>query len=172
MKLEKMKLPVFGEEDGVYCPHFGLVPVWEEDQAKFVSRVEFLAATVLGDLSMKEYLVRRAEGGNMPRLNCNFEEMGFKYEDRPVPSKILMSIETKASKASAAKKSTIIVESKNRKTRSLARATAKKVKLMKASHMFATASMGVGAQMMLDIPNAGRAGSEIAVLETSSTGGC
>lgn len=115
MTLEKVKLLVFGEAEGNWFPHFGLKLEEDESGVDVVAQVEAAAAEILGDISEREYLARRAVGGTMPRLNRVLEEMGIKYGDRKVPLKILKSIEEKASKAAATMSTAARAESKKRK---------------------------------------------------------
>ena len=99
MKLEKMKLSVFGGEEGEMCPFFSLQHIEDETDKEFITYVESTIALVLGKISDREYLARRAIGGTMPLLNRILEKLKLKYGDRKVPEKVLMSIEDKAAKA-------------------------------------------------------------------------
>lgn len=99
IKLEKMMLPVFGGEEGELCPCFSLQHIEDEIDKEFITYVESTIALVLGELSDREYLTRRAIGGTMPLLNHILEEMKLKYGDCKVPKKVLKSIEDNAAKA-------------------------------------------------------------------------
>lgn len=83
MTLVKMKLLVFGSEDGEYVPCFKLRRAEDETDEEFVEAVEKSATLLLGDISEKEYLSRRAIG------------------ERKVPEKVLRSVEAKAAKAAS-----------------------------------------------------------------------
>ena len=71
------------------------------------------AREILGEMSDKEYLARRAIVGTMPRLNRVFEEFGIHHEEHDVPTKIHKSLEDKARKA-ATKNMTVVAEAKKR----------------------------------------------------------
>lgn len=64
----------------------------------FVLDVEMRAREIAGDISDKEYLVRRKKAGNMPRLNRGFEVMGIHHSEHMVPSKVLKSVREKEEK--------------------------------------------------------------------------
>ena len=72
------------------------------------------AREILGEMSNKEYLARRAIADTMPRLNRVFEEFGMHHEEHDVPAKVHKSLEDKARKA-AAKNMTATAEAKKRK---------------------------------------------------------
>lgn len=57
------------------------------------------AQEILGEITEREYVARRAEAGNMPRLNRVLEEMGVKYGDHPMPEKVLTSVHEKEAAA-------------------------------------------------------------------------
>lgn len=99
MKLVKMKLPVFGSEDGEFCPSFFLQHAEDKTDEEFVSTVEQSASMINGEISEKEYLFHRVIGETMPQLNQVFEEMKVTYGYRKVLDKVLKSIEGKAAKA-------------------------------------------------------------------------
>ena len=95
----KMKFPMFGSEDGEFCPYFYIEHALDETDEEFVAEVEASASLIIGDISEKEYLSHRVIGWTMPRLNWVFEEMEMKYGERKIPEKVLKSIEDKATKA-------------------------------------------------------------------------
>ena len=72
------------------------------------------AHEILGEMSDKEYLARRAIAGTKPRLNRVFEELGIHHEEHDVPVKVHKYLEDKARKA-AAKNTTAAAEAKKRK---------------------------------------------------------
>jgi len=100
MTLVRMKLLVFGSVEGEFYPCFYPTRAEGETDEEFVSEVEQSTSKILGEISEREYLSRRAIGGTMPQLNQVFEEMKVKYGDHRVPEKVLKSIEDKAAKAS------------------------------------------------------------------------
>lgn len=128
MKLEKMKLLVFGTKEGVLCPRFGLKRAEDETDSEFVSYVENEAIEILGNILEKEYLAHWAIGGNMPHLNWVFEEMDVKYTDHKVPPNVLKSIEDKAARAGMAKKDTAHAKSKKRRVASVTKIVSKRCK--------------------------------------------
>lgn len=114
MSLVKMKLPVFGSEEGEFVPCFKLCRSEDETDEEFVKAIEKGATMLLGEISDKEYLSRRAIGGTMSRLNRVFEEMKVQYGEWKVPDKVIRSIEAKAAKAAsatAAQQATVQAES-------------------------------------------------------------
>ena len=136
MTLVRMKLLVFGSAEGEFYSCFYLTRVEDETNEEFVSEVEQSTSKILGEISEREYLSRRAIGGTMPRLNRVFEEMKVKYGDRKVPEKILKSVEDKATKASrsaAAPIALVWAESKKRKEGDAPKAVAKKRKVVKVA---------------------------------------
>lgn len=58
MTLEKVKLPVFGEAEGVLFPCFGLKLAEGESGADVVAQVEATTSEILGDISEREYLAQ------------------------------------------------------------------------------------------------------------------
>ena len=134
MTLVRMKLPVFGSAEREFCPCFYLSHVEDETDEEFINEVEQSASKILGEISEREYLSRRAIGCTMPRLNRVFEEMKVKYGDCKVPEKILKSVEDKATKASRSAVAPIALvwaESKKRKEGDAPKAVAKKRKVAK-----------------------------------------
>lgn len=106
----------------------------------------------------------------MPRLNRVFEEMGIKYGDRNVPSKILKSIEEKASKAAAATNTTACTESKKRKAAGVRKAPSKKHRVAGSSRAVTTGSDEGEAESMPVGADAALVSAEVAQTETSATG--
>ena len=76
----------------------------------------------------------------MPCLNRVFEEMDVKYGNRKVPSKILKSVEEKASRATMAKNTIAHVESKKRKTVDVPKVLTKRRKAARISKVASTGS--------------------------------
>jgi hypothetical protein len=113
-KIEMVNIPIYGPVKGVPFPWFGIELTEGESPNDFVSSVEEGAWEIVGDISDKEFLARRAIGGMMPCLNCVFEELGIHHEEHKVPAKVLKSIEDKVKKA-AAKNTTAMAESEKRK---------------------------------------------------------
>ena len=66
MTLVKMKLPVFGSEDGEFSPCFYIERAADETDEEFIAEVETSASLIIGEISKKEYLSRRVIGGTMP----------------------------------------------------------------------------------------------------------
>lgn len=99
MTLVKTKLPMFGSEDGEFCPCFYIERAADEMNEEFVNEVEMSTSMIIGEISEREYLSRRAIGGTMPWLNRVFEEIKVKYGEHKIPEKVLRSIEDKAAKA-------------------------------------------------------------------------
>ena len=58
MTLERVKLPMFKEAEGILFPHFGLKLAKGEDGANIAAQVEAAASKILGDISKREYLAR------------------------------------------------------------------------------------------------------------------
>jgi len=58
MTLERVKLPMFKEAEGILFPHFGLKLAKGEDGANIAAQVEATASEILGDISECEYLAR------------------------------------------------------------------------------------------------------------------
>ena len=56
--------------EGVPFPCFGIA---EETFEDFVAAVEQEAREIVGDITDKDFLARRAVAGTMPCLNCVFE---------------------------------------------------------------------------------------------------
>ena len=56
MTLVKMKLPVFGSEEGEFCPCFYLKQAEDEMDEEFIAEVEESASKILGEVSEREYL--------------------------------------------------------------------------------------------------------------------
>lgn len=141
MTLVKMKLPVFGSAESEYVPCFKLRRADDETDEQFVKAVEKAATLLLGDITDKEYLSRRAIGGTMPRLNRVFEEMKVHYGERKVREKVLRSVEAKAAKAAgtaAAVQATAQAESRKRKGAEPSKAPRKKVKSGRGSKVAAS----------------------------------
>jgi hypothetical protein len=118
MIIEMVHLSVFSEGVGVPFPRFGFQ--WKEDRVaeKFVKSVEAGVREILGEMSDKEYLARRAIAGTMPRLNRVFEEFEIHHDEHDVPAKVHKSLEDKAKKAT--NKNTPL-QLRQRKGRGLAR---------------------------------------------------
>ena len=66
MKLVKMKLLVFGSEEGKFVPCFNLERAEDEIDEELVSTMEKSASMIIGEISDREYLSRRVIGGTMP----------------------------------------------------------------------------------------------------------
>ena len=60
------------------------------------------AAWYCGEITVKEYLSRRSEGGTMPRLNRIYEELNILNGSRPVPTKVLLDAEEQLGKKNEA----------------------------------------------------------------------
>lgn len=87
------------------------------------------ARDIVGDISDKEYLARRKEAGNMPRLNQVFEEMGIHHSEHTVPSKDLRSVRDKEEKERNTKGATLAAGARKRRGDSSARAAPKRPKV-------------------------------------------
>ena len=87
---------------------------------------------ILGEMSDREYLVRRAIAGTMPRLNRVFEEFGIHHEEHEVPTKVYKSIEDKARKANT-KNTTAMAEVRKRKGATASKVITKRRKTRAAS---------------------------------------
>jgi hypothetical protein len=155
-------LPVFGEGVSVPFPRFGFE---KEGRAaeKLVMSTEAGAHEILSEISNKEYLVRRAFAGTMPRLNRAFEEFGIHHEEHDVPTKVHKFLEDKAKKA-ATKNATTAVEAKKRKGAGTSKVISKKQKTLTAS---AAASVNASAAASADdeeevVENVGRGSGSIA----------
>ena len=81
MKLVKMKLPVFGSEEGEFVPYFNPERAKDETYEELVRTMEKSASMIIGEIFDREYLSHCVIGGTMPRLNCVFEEMKVMYGD-------------------------------------------------------------------------------------------
>jgi hypothetical protein len=77
MRIKMVSLPVFGDGFGVLFPRFDVRQVEDMTADEYVGSIEEGAHDILGELSNKEYLVRRAIGVTMPHLNCVFEVIGM-----------------------------------------------------------------------------------------------
>jgi len=126
-RLEMVKIPVFGPEAGILFPRFGQSLGEGVTEDSFVSEVEEAAIGLVGKISEREYMSRRAVSGIMPRLNRVFEELGIVYREREVPAEVTASIDKKKKKTSA-KNVTAEAESKKRKGAAGTQAPAKKKK--------------------------------------------
>jgi len=122
-----VKIPVFGPEAGIPFPRFGQSLGEGVTEDSFVSKVEEAAIGLVGKISEREYVSRRAVSGIMPRLNRVFEELGIVYWEREVPAEVTASIDKKKKKTSA-KNVTAEAESKKRKGTAVAWAPPKKKK--------------------------------------------
>jgi hypothetical protein len=80
---------------------------------------------ILGEMSDKEYLARKAIAGTMPCLNRVFEEFGIHHEEHDVPAKVHKSFGDKAKKATT-KNATTVAEAKKRKGTGTSKAITKK----------------------------------------------
>ena len=94
---------------------------------------------MVGKISKREYMSRRAMAGTMPRLNRVFEELGIVYREREVPVEVLASIDKKK-KMAFTKNVTAEAESKKRKGAAVAQAPTKKKKKTGALVIAAAAS--------------------------------
>ena len=130
-RLEKVKVPVFGPEAGIPFPCFGRSLGDGVTEDSFVADIEEATVGLVGKISEREYMSRRAMAGTMPRLNRVFEELGIIYRERKVPAEVLASIDKKKKKAFA-KNVTAEAESKKRKGAAVAQAPAKKKKKIDA----------------------------------------
>lgn len=90
------------------------------------------APKILVEMSDREYLMRRAIAGTMPRLNKVFEEFGIHQEEHEVPMKVTKFLEGKARKATA-KNVTAVAEAKKRKGAKTSKVTTKRWKMKAAS---------------------------------------
>ena len=114
MTIEMVNLPDFSEGVRVLFPQFGFQPKEGHAVEKIVKSMEVGVREILGEMSDKEYLARRAVAGTMPCLNRVFEEFGIHHEEHDVPTKIHKSLEDKARK-STVKNTTAATEAKKRK---------------------------------------------------------
>jgi hypothetical protein len=128
MRLEMVKLPIFSEEAGVPFPRFDIKLAVDETTEEFTAIVEQETREILGDVSEKEYLVRRVIAGTMPRLNCVFEEFGIHHEEHKVLAKVLKAIEDKENKVTL-KNATAVAEAKKRKGAGQGKTISKKRKV-------------------------------------------
>ena len=101
MTIEMVNLPVFGEGVGVPFPRFGFEKKEGQAAEKLVKSTKAGVHEILGKMSDREYLARRAIASTMPWLNRVFEEFGVHHEEHDVPAKVHKSIEDKARKAAA-----------------------------------------------------------------------
>lgn len=143
-KLGKLKLPVFGEEDGVPFPRFNIEHATDEMEVEFVSYVEQETREIRGDISDREYLARRLIACTMPRLNRVFEELGIHYADRKVLAKVQKFIEDKNRRDTMAKNMTALAESKKRKGGAATKTISKKQKGAAISNAASINSAGGG----------------------------
>jgi hypothetical protein len=58
-----------------------------EDKKAFAAEVEEGARLIVGKISDREYLARKVDGGSMPRLNRDLEELGIQHEEHVVPQR-------------------------------------------------------------------------------------
>jgi hypothetical protein len=105
MRIEMVSLPIFGD---------GVERAKSETASDFIMIVEEEVREILGEMSDKEYLARRATAGTMPHLNCVFEEPGIHHEEHKVLPKVLKLLEDKARKTTT-KNTTTMAEAKKRK---------------------------------------------------------
>lgn len=122
--IEKVRLPIMSEADGIPFPRFGSEKTAKKDVKDFVIVVEDTAKLILGEITDREYLARRTSVGSMPRLNRVFEEMGIHYYEREVPAKVRehvkKKVKEKAEKGEGGRsrvaKATTAAESRKRKS--------------------------------------------------------
>ncbi|XP_066342308.1 uncharacterized protein [Miscanthus floridulus] len=115
-------------EAGILFPRFGQSLGEGVTDHSFISEVEEAAIGLVGKISEREYMSRRAVAGIMPWLNRVFEELGIVYREREVPTEVIASIDKKKKKKTSAKNVTAEAESKKRKGAAVAQAPAKKKK--------------------------------------------
>ena len=77
MTIEMVNLPIFSEGVGVLFPQFGFQPKEGHAVEKIVKSMEVGVREILGEMSDKEYLVRRAIAGTMPVLITFLRNLGF-----------------------------------------------------------------------------------------------
>ena len=65
-KIEMVNLPIYGEADGVSFPYFGIILSEEETPEDFIAALEQEAWEIVGDITNKEFLARRAIADTMP----------------------------------------------------------------------------------------------------------
>jgi hypothetical protein len=138
--IKMVNVPVFGPAEGVPFPWFGIELKEGEDKKSFVTMVEDGAREIVGKITDKEYLARKAAGGTMPRLNRVLEELRIHHEEHKVPPEVLSMIKEKKKKA-AAKNAIAAAESKKRKGIGASKVVAKKQKIPMASPTSATSSV-------------------------------
>jgi hypothetical protein len=100
------------------------------------------AREIVGDISDKEFLARRAAEGMMPRLNRVFEELGIHHGEHKVPAKVLKLIEDKVKKA-ATKNATAVAESKKRRGAGGPKVVSKKQKVIPTSTAASAAASAI-----------------------------
>ena len=66
MTIEMVNLPIFGEGVGIPFPRFGFQSKEGRAAEKVVKSMEAGAREILGEMSDKEYLARRALAGTLP----------------------------------------------------------------------------------------------------------
>ena len=113
-QLEQVKVPVFGPEAGILFPRFGQSLGEGVTEDSFISEVEEAAIGLVGKISEREYMSRRAVFGIMPRLNRVFEELGIVYREREVPAEVIASIDKKKKKTSV-KNANVTAEAESKK---------------------------------------------------------
>jgi hypothetical protein len=99
-KFRKVALPLYGTDEPVYFPVFGLTRPKGKSSKRIVAEVEAKAREILGPMRKLEYLSRVAIGGNMPRLNRVFDELKVNYVHWVPPLELQVS-SSKEAKAKA-----------------------------------------------------------------------
>jgi hypothetical protein len=66
--IEMVNVPIFGPTEEVPFPLFGIELKKGEDKKSFTAMVEDSAQEIVGKITDKEYLARKAARGIMPRL--------------------------------------------------------------------------------------------------------
>jgi hypothetical protein len=86
-RIEMVNVPVYGPAGGVPVPRFNRELPANEDKKAFAAEVEEGARLIVGKISDREYLARKVDGGSMPRLNRDLEELGIQHEEHVVPQR-------------------------------------------------------------------------------------
>jgi low affinity Fe/Cu permease len=140
--IEMVNMPIFGPTKEVPFPLFGIELKKGEDKKSFTAMVEDSAQEIVGKITDKEYLARKAARGIMPWLNRVLEELGIHHEEHKVPPEVLDMIEKKA----AAKNAMAAAQLKKRKGIRASKVVPKKQKISMASPTSAASSISGSAR--------------------------
>ena len=72
VQVEMVNIPIYNPAEGVHFPRFGIKLPEGESAEDFVSSMKEGAWEIIGDIFDREFLVRWAIGGMMPRLDWVF----------------------------------------------------------------------------------------------------